>query len=302
MQIRRYRYHRGVKMTETATESLTAANLTENTGIIAAFAVPHPPLIVPAVGRGHESIAARTIASYNAVAEKIAALKPDTIVISSPHAEVGMLGFVLPEKAGLRGSFAQFRAPEVTFAEEVDTELRDELVRDSAPGFFIPLGSPELDHGTMVPLWFIRKYLSSFRLLVTGYAARVDFAAYYRAGKCIQKAALKLGRRTVYVASGDLSHKLQEDGPYGFVSEGPEYDARIMDVLGRAAFGELFSFDSDFCDRAAECGHRSFVMMAGALDGYEAEPHVYSHEDRTGVGYGVVSFMRGPPDSSRSFA
>ena len=53
--------------------------------IIAAFMVPHPPMIVPDVGRGSEKQVQKTIAAYEKVAEEIAALKPETIVISSPH-------------------------------------------------------------------------------------------------------------------------------------------------------------------------------------------------------------------------
>lgn len=262
------------------------------TGIIAAFTVPHPPLIVPAVGRGHEAIVAKTIASYDAVAQEIAALKPDTIVISSPHAEFGMRGFMLHGGTHVTGDFGQFRAPGVRFSETIDTELRDLLAGDSRyGGLFIPFAGPVLDHGTMVPLWFIRKYLQEFTLLVTGYSD-LDIRRYYEAGQSVRRATGELGRRAVYVASGDLSHKLREDGPYGFAPEGPEYDARIMDVLGRAAFSELFDFDTGFRDRAAECGHLSFVMMAGALDGYSVKPRVYSHEDATGVGYGICSFMR----------
>ncbi|MBO7422687.1 MAG: AmmeMemoRadiSam system protein A, partial [Oscillospiraceae bacterium] len=87
-----------------------------------------------------------------------------------------------------------------------------------------------------------------------------------------------------------LSHKLREDGPYGLSKEGPEYDERIMDVMGRAAFEELFDFDESFCDKAAECGHRSFCMMAGALDGLKLETRKLSHEGTFGVGYGICTY------------
>ena len=53
--------------------------------IVAAFAVPHPPLIIPGVGSGKEKISA-TIAAYDEVGRCIAELAPDTVVISSPHA------------------------------------------------------------------------------------------------------------------------------------------------------------------------------------------------------------------------
>ena len=54
--------------------------------ILAAFMVPHPPMIVPAIGRGSEKQVETTIQAYEQVAREIAALKPDTIVITSPHA------------------------------------------------------------------------------------------------------------------------------------------------------------------------------------------------------------------------
>ena len=105
----------------------------------------------------------------------------------------------------------------------------------------------------------------------------------------------------VFVASGDLSHKLQEYGPYGFAEEGPVYDRRIMDVASRAAFGELFDFEETFCEKAAECGHRSFVIMAGAFDGVSVTAKQLSHEDVTGVGYGICTFYPGEADENRHF-
>ena len=45
-----------------------------------------------------------------------------------------------------------------------------------------------------------------------------------------------------------------------------------------------------FCEKAAECGHRSFVVMAGALDGLEVKAEELSHQGTFGVGYGVCTF------------
>jgi len=124
---------------------------------------------------------------------------------------------------------------------------------------------------------------------------------HYKLGMLIRKAAENTGRRVVMVASGDLSHKLQDYGPYGYVPEGPEYDERIMDVMGRGAFGELFDFDSAFCDKAAECGHRSFVIMAGAFDGTAVKAERLCHQDVTGVGYGICTFYPEGADENRHF-
>ena len=272
--------------------------------IIAAYMVPHPPMIVPAVGRGSEQQIEATRAAYARVAEEIAALAPETIVISSPHATMYADYFHISPGRGARGSFARFGAPQAGFREDYDAELT-ETVERMAIAEGLPAGTqgqrdPALDHGTMVPLHFIRQVFSGFRLVRVGLSG-LPLEEHYRLGQLIRRAADALGRRVVFVASGDLSHKLQAYGPYGYVPEGPQYDARIMDVCVRAAFGELFDFDEAFCEHAAECGHRSFVIMAGALDGVAVEAERLSHEDVTGVGYGICAFHPGEPDAARRF-
>ena len=270
--------------------------------IIAGFIVPHPPMIVPDVGKGSESKVETTIASYKAVAKEIAELCPDTVIVSSPHSVIYGDYFHISPGKGAKGSFARFGAANVTFDEDYDTEF----VRDLSGicricGF--PAGTlgerdPSLDHGTMVPLYFIRQVYSSFRLVRIGLSG-LPLTEHYKFGQYIRKAADCTDKRIVYIASGDLSHKLQSYGPYGFAPEGPEYDKRVMDVCSRGAFDELLEFDESFCEKAAECGHRSFVMMAGAFDGISVTPKFYSHEDVTGVGYGICSYYPQGADSDR---
>ncbi len=272
--------------------------------ILAAYMVPHPPMIVPAVGRGSERQIEATRAAYARVAEDIASLAPETVIISSPHATMYADYFHISPGRSAEGSFARFRAPGERFREEYDLELVKTVERIAiAQG--LPAGTrgareKELDHGTMVPLYFIRQAYSGFRLMRVGLSG-LPLEDHYRLGQAIRRAVEETGRRAVFVASGDLSHKLQAYGPYGFAPEGPEYDRRVMDVCGRAAFGELFDFDEAFCERAAECGHRSFVIMAGALDGVAVQAERLSHEDVTGVGYGICVFRPAGPDDGRRF-
>ena len=272
--------------------------------IAAAFIVPHPPLIVPQVGRGGEKQVAKTIASYEETADEIAALKPDTIIISSPHSVMYGDYFHISPRKGAKGSFSQFGAPDVSFDMEYDTELVKDITlicgERGVPAGTFGERDAALDHGTMVPLYFITQKYRDFRLVRTGLSG-LPLTDHYKFGQMIAKAIEQTGRRTVIVASGDLSHKLQDYGPYGYAPEGPEYDKRIMDVMGRAAFGELLDFDETFCDKAAECGHRSFVIMAGAMDGRKVDAKVLSHQDVTGVGYGIGTFYPGETDEGRHF-
>ena len=272
--------------------------------IAAGFMVPHPPMIVPAVGRGSEARVAETTAAYETVAREIASLKPETIIITSPHSVMYADYFHISPGKSAKGSFADFRAPQVSFHEKYDEELTDEIsalaLQKDFPAGVMGERDPKLDHGTMVPLWFIRKYYNEGRIVRIGLSG-LPLTMHYELGKIIREAVEKTDRRAVFVASGDLSHKLQEYGPYGFAPEGPQYDERIMDVCGRAAFGELLEFDENFCDKAAECGHRSFVIMAGAFDGTLVKASRLSHQDVTGVGYGICTFYPQGEDKSRCF-
>ena len=272
--------------------------------IVGAFMVPHPPIILPEVGRGEEKKISATTAAYETVADKIAALRPDTIVISSPHTILYSDYFHISPGLHAHGNLSRFGAPQVEFSLDYDATLADTLsVMAKMEGLRAGTEGErekELDHGIMVPLYFIMQKYSEFRLLRVGLSGQ-SLSEHYRLGQLITKAASELGRRVVYVASGDLSHKMKEDGPYGFAPEGPQYDDRIMQVMGSGNFAELFDFSEDFCDRAAECGHRSFVMMAGALDGRAVTPKALIHDATFGVGYGICTYQIGEADETRHF-
>ena len=258
-----------------------------------AVMVPHPPLIIPDVGRGQEKAIQATIDAYHKAAKKIASWQPDTVVVLSPHSIMYADYFHISPGTGARGDFGQFRAPQVKIQVQYDMELVEALSQE-AEAREIPAGTmgerdSRLDHATMIPLWFLNHYYTDYKTVRIGLSG-LPLSQHYMLGQCIQKAAELCGRNVVVIGSGDLSHKLKEDGPYGFQKEGPEYDSRIMKVMGAAAFDQLFDFTEEFCDKAAECGHRSFVIMAGTLDCLAVKTEKLSHEGTFGVGYGICTY------------
>lgn len=270
--------------------------------IKASFMVPHPPMIVHEVGCGKEQQVIKTIEAYEKVADEIARIKPETIIISSPHAPYYTGYFYISKGPIRRGNFKNFGAEEVSFEEEIDEELIDTIENICKEEEF-PAGrivDKDLDHATMVPLYFIRKKYPKCKIIVIGLST-LPLVDNYKIGTIINRAVNKLNRKVVFVASGDLSHKLQTYGPYGFIEEGPIYDKRIMDVCSHARFNELLEFDEVFLDKAAECGHRSFTIMAGTLDGLDVIAKEYSHEDITGVGYGICSFYPSGENINRKY-
>ena len=106
-------------------------------GLLAAYAVPHPPLIVPAVGDGQEAEIADTVVAYEEIARRAAAHDPDIIVIVSPHAPLYRDGFFISNAEEETGSMAQFGQPHVTVTTRGDAEfaqaVADRLARRSIP-------------------------------------------------------------------------------------------------------------------------------------------------------------------------
>ncbi len=272
--------------------------------LVGTFIVPHPPLIVPEVGRGEETKVKKTIQSYHEVAKRIAELKPDTIIITTPHSILYSDYFHISPGKKAKGNFGGFRAKDVSFQVEYDEEFVRALEacaeRDGVEAGTLGEKNPELDHGTMVPLYFINQYYKEYQLVRIGLSG-LSLPLHYRLGKCIEKTAEKLNRRIVFVASGDLSHKLKEDGPYGFAEEGVDFDRQIVEAMKEGDFLKLLEFTPDLCEAAAECGLRSFIIMAGALSGKAVEANFLSYEGTFGVGYGVCEYKITGEADNRNF-
>lgn len=275
--------------------------------VVGGVMVPHPPLIVPAVGRGGEAQIADTAAAYARAAARVAAWRPETVVITTPHSVMYQDYIHISPGGEARGDFGRFGAAGEQHQVAYDRELADGLTA-LAEAAGLPAGTrgerdPALDHGFLVPLHFLRQAMGSpwpCRFVRVGLSG-LSFESHYRLGMLIREAAQELSRRVCLIASGDLSHYGRTDGPYGFRPEGPEYDRKIMDIMGRAAFDELLALPEDFCEQAGECGQRSFLILAGAFDGQGVRAEALSYEGVTGVGYGVALFAPAGPDAARRF-
>lgn len=272
--------------------------------VLAAFAVPHPPIILPEIGRGEEQKIAGTTAAYREAMRQAARLEPETVVLTSPHSALYADYFHISPGREAHGDFGSFGVRQVRVDAEYDTEFVEMLSRfcgeEKIPAGTFGEQNRSLDHATMIPLHFLNESAHGYRLVRIGLSG-LSAGAHYRLGQCIARAADALNRRVVFLASGDLSHKLKADGPYGFVPEGPEFDRAATDALSRGDFRKLLSLDPDLCDAAAECGLRSFWIMAGALDRKAVESRLLSYEGPFGVGYGVASFLVKGEDASRDF-
>ena len=272
--------------------------------ISGSFIVPHPPLAIPEIGKGRESTISKTIVSFETIGKAIADLKPETILFISPHAESYSDYFQIADGEVAMGSFADYKAPSVNFRLFYDKPLVEAICAASKEVSF-PAGIKSgqelyLDHGTMVPLYFINKFYRDFKAVRVGLSG-LSLSDHYRFGQLISEAIEKTGRKVVVVASGDLSHTLKKEGPYGYREAGEVYDKQILKILSNANFGELLSFNRDTLREAEECGHRAFSVMAGVLDRLSLKPTLLSYEETTGIGYAALEYKVLGENPSRAF-
>lgn len=261
--------------------------------IVAAYAVPHPPLIVPAVGKGQEATIQATIDAYEEVARRVEEHRPDTIIVTSPHAPLFSDGFFISNAEHVVGGLEMFGAENSVIEATGDPDLA-ELIASLANQANIPIGMGSsydgpLDHATYIPLYFLRDFLPYTTVVRVGLSG-LSGRDHRMIGRCLELAANILERRVVLIASGDLSHVLKADGPYGFNAAGPQFDQAITSIFKSGALDDLYAFDDLFCEEAAECGLRSFQIMAGALAGSDHTSELLSYEGPFGVGYAVACF------------
>lgn len=272
--------------------------------VIGACIVPHPPLIIPEVGRGEEKDIEATVSSYEECAERIAALKPDTILFISPHTTIYADYFHISPGSRASGDFGRFGAQSVSEEIVYDRKLVEAISKE-ADDAGIAAGTMgerdrELDHATLIPMHFINREYSDYKAVRMGFSG-MPAIKQYRLGQCVAEAAAKLGRRLFVVASGDLSHKLKDEGPYGFDEEGPVFDKAVTEVMASGDFLGFLNMPDCVSGPAAECGLRSFQVMSGVLDRLAVEPELLSYEGPFGVGYAVAWFGVTGRDDSRNF-
>ncbi|PIZ48331.1 hypothetical protein COY29_03960, partial [Candidatus Woesebacteria bacterium CG_4_10_14_0_2_um_filter_39_14] len=96
--------------------------------------------------------------------------------------------------------------------------------------------------------------------------------------------------RGAWIASGDMSHRLKEDGPYGFHPSGPQFDQEFIRLLKNKDIRGILNLNPRLIEEAGECGLRSFSMLLGALtaDKTDWQPEILSYEGPFGVGYLVA--------------
>lgn len=272
------------------------------------YLMPHPPIIIPDIGKGEEKKIEKTSLACNEIGREVADIKPETIVIITPHATMFSDAIAISDEERISGDLSQFRCTNIKMDIPIDKEFNIKLGTachvEGIPSVLVDSRlldkysvSYELDHGTIVPLYFINKYYKDYKLVHITYSMIGDMNLY-KFGMEIKKVAEKLNRKVVVIASGDLSHKLKDEGPYSYSPYGEKFDRELLENLQRGDIIGAFNINKTMINEAGQCGLNSVYILLGAMEGKEIKGELLSYEGTFGVGYGVMKLKMEEADKN----
>jgi AmmeMemoRadiSam system protein A len=245
---------------------------------------PHPPILVAEIGRGEEHKCELSLKAYREIAHRLVQANIETVVVVSPHAQLIKEGITILAEEAVQGNFAQFGAVQLSFSYSSDQTIIEHFQKGLQG--VVPLHGA-LDHGALVPLYFLQKAGWDGKVVLLGMPLEGPEEYGVRIGQILDD----LSGRYALVASGDLSHRLKSDGPYGYDPSGPEFDQSIVKILQRDA-KRIVDLPAELVEDAGECGYRSLRLALAAKEG---APEVLSYEGPFGVGYMVADLYHSSP-------
>lgn len=262
------------------------------------FIMPHPPIIIPKIGGGKEIDAQKTIEGCQKAARAIAAEKPDTIIVLSPHGPSYSNVVCIAGDSILKGDFSNFGHKKLSYEFQNNMDLVKGIAEKLNAFGITPIINdhesrnnydidPSIDHGALVPLHFILKEYKEFELVHIA-TAIPDPEELYKCGVAIREASLTSDKKILLIASSDLSHRLTDDGPYEYNPEGVKYDQFVVDCIKEKAFSSFMNVNRNMRECAGECGHRAITISLGIFEGQTCKTDIFSYEGPYGVGYLVA--------------
>ncbi|MCD6194742.1 AmmeMemoRadiSam system protein B [bacterium] len=258
--------------------------------LISAVISPHPPIIIPEVGGEETRRVKKTISALKKLNQKFKKLKPETIIIVTPHGLIYPDSFNVCAMPFLRGSLAHFGAQmEKTYQNDLELvyALNQEAQKADIP--IVPYDNGkeayEIDHGVLVPLYYLAEGLKVKVVPIT--YSYLSVPKHFSFGQLLGEVVGKTEKKVAFVASGDLSHRLKYS-QYGYVREGKIFDKKIIEFLKKGNTKGILSLDENLIESAGECGYRSIAIMLGLLDQRKWQGKILSYEAPFGIGYLVA--------------
>lgn len=251
---------------------------------------PHPPIVVPEVGRDRLAECRSTYEACRAFARRLVAHRPDRLVLLSPHAPRPPDGFGVQDGPRLVGDLSAFGAPQARVDLPNDLALARDVARAAAergiPVYSLP--PAPLDHGSVVPLVFLTREGYAGPTLVISLPAVPEPGKLVEFGRALGEALERARGRTAIVASGDMTHRAIPGAPAGYHPRAVEFDRTLVELVERGRLDAVPAIDPALREVAAEDAADTVTIAAAATDFRGRGTEVLSYEHPFGVGYLVA--------------
>lgn len=275
--------------------------MTSQRSLVFSGIAPHPPIMVPEVGRDAAARVRDSIDAMGELTRRLIETGAETVILISPHAPLEADSFVAYQGPEVFGDFANFHASDTEFSAHVDEELLRTITQAAADKDFrvSNLDDELLDHGTAVPLYFLLQNGWQGQVVALGYSF-LSNADHLSFGSCIAKAVDQVGRRVAFIASGDLSHRLRPEAPAGFNPSAHVFDEEVMEALRANEPRRIVEIDHGLRKLAGECGYRSMLVAIGATSDLPLSCEVMNYEAPFGVGYLVAQLTNASAEAANA--
>ena len=275
-------------------------------GLVFACIAPHGSMIVPLLAGEEGQKALATRAAMEELGRRVAASRPETVVLMTPHGHRVDGVFSLLNNQRVRGELgpeAEGSPNSFALVFEVDKELNAAII-DAARSLEVPVtrigyAVPDdpayfqpLDWGASVPLWFLGGMFHPLPKVVIACSDRgnMPWELFPRFGMALRQAAASAGRRVALIASADMGHAHDKQGPYGFDPASAEFDAATVDAIKAQDLGRLLNFDQAWVQRAATDAFGQLLTLHGAIEGTGFRGELLSYEVPTYFGMMCVAY------------
>lgn len=258
-------------------------------GVVCAVLMPHAPVLVPGVGEARSEAMADSRGAIRRAAKCVLSLHPESIVLISPHSPRQPQAFGVWAGALLQGSLAPFDAPQAEVSLPLDQPLAQAVASELHARRLQTwtIHQAALDHGAVVPLWFLAEagWAGPTVILGLNHPGPGELRSL---GEAIATAAQALPRRLAVIASGDLSHRLSANAPYGYHPQAHEFDETFIGLVRAGDYRSLETIAPALRELAAEDAVDSTVIAASAANWQTRGHQMLHYEGPFGVGYGVA--------------
>jgi AmmeMemoRadiSam system protein B len=251
---------------------------------------PHPPMLIPAVGRDNLSQIKKTQQAMQEVTEDFYASQPESVIVISPHGQLMENAFTINMSPNFTADFKQFGDLETKLRFKGDVGLIHQIKESLETSLPIQMVSNlELDHGVSVPLYYLTQNMPKIKIVPMGYSF-LNNQTHFELGQKLAEIIHQHQKRIAVVASGDLSHCLTSDAPAGYNPQGKKFDKQLVKLIKQKDINSILNLDQELVKQAMECGLKSVIILMGILSHRDYQIEILSYEWPFGVGYLVSSF------------